>query len=197
MKTVRIGKAVGVRGICEICKEQPDAQAVRKAFEEYQKYNKCAYCGKSFELAKFFVTHEILDSRHFKKWHVESATSPTRAYSQVSIDKPKKVTFVHPACLKKAFPYWKTTVYTDYTPDVDERLASMAAEMASRAADKVISKGLHLKALASVKETLHASLTGLLKNVSGSSSEFGCPCASRVSNTLSDIADKFQHKASK
>lgn len=192
MKKARIGKSIANLVTCEICGETPDAEDARKALAKHAASDKCLYCGKPFYKTTFVVEHEVTDGKHKRKWHVSEATAPVKSVSEIKIYPQHKVAFMHPACLKQAFPYWREAAYNDGTPDDLERIKGMADELVARATDAVLARGLHTKAVEDVKRVLHHELAALHKNVVGSSSEFGCPCASRVAATLDGIATKFQ-----
>jgi hypothetical protein len=177
------GVAIVVKD-CMVCNERCNAD-FKKILAEYSKRVRCPICDKSFKLSRIEIAHAHKPGPDVKtgQWRVTyevAKDAMTEVY--IGAHTPELTSTAHTRCVKKAMPHWPTTAqaYRSAIPTAEEL------------ADKMIESGAHLKALDEIRGKLGDALTGLLKNVAGSSSEFGCPCAARVSSTLNEIADKFQ-----
>lgn len=170
---------------CEICGARAANVVVSRVIEAHMKLARCALCWHPFKITSVRIEHvhdPEIASPHCA-WQVtasELAEFVTDLF--LGAKEPQTSALIHAKCAKRVLCHWPDVArpYKVPVPTVDE------------VTDKVIARGVHKQALEDLKSKLKDSLAVLFKSVSGSSSEYGCPCASRVSNTLSEIADKFQ-----
>jgi hypothetical protein len=172
---------------CEICGARAAHVVVARVISEYTKVARCVLCWHPFKIASARIEHvhdPEIASPH-SEWRVTSSEL-TEFITDLFIGahEPETTALAHAKCAKRVLSHW---------PDA-ARPYKIPVPSVAEVTDKMIERGVHLQALEDLKVKLKDALLILFKNVSGSSSEYGCPCASRVSNTLSDIADKFQQK---
>jgi hypothetical protein len=174
---------------CEVCGARAAHVAVKNIIKNHSKTDRCLFCWKPFKLISVRIEHihsKELPPPHVG-WHVvaqEIDEFVTDLF--MGARKPQSRVVVHAHCVKRVLRRWPD-VSRDYTAQEPFDLPT-----ADEVTDNMIARGVHLQALEDLKTKLKESLSVLFKNVSGSSSEFGCPCASRVSNTLHELAEKFQ-----
>lgn len=174
---------------CQTCGARAAHVVVSRVIEEHMKLDRCVICGRPFKVVSVRIEHvhdQEMPPPHFG-WQVTS-----REITEFITDlflgakEPQTMALAHAKCAKRVLRHW---------PEVSrvyEKPITKALPSPDEVVDKLIERGVHLKALDDLKIKLKDALTGLLKNVTGSSSEFGCPCASRVASTLTDISEKFQ-----
>lgn len=173
---------------CQTCGARAAHVSVSSVIEEHMKTDRCVICWRPFKIASVRIehVHDPKMSPPHCGWQVTSREiTEFLTHLFIGAKEPQTMALAHAKCTKRVLRHW---------PEVSrvyEKPTAKAPPSPDEVVDKLIERGVHLKALEDLKTKLKDALTGLLKNVSGSSSEFGCPCASRVANTLTDISEKF------